>query len=61
MASNDQRMLQEAESLRAERQSSSALLATLQALQNEVQRSEGEAKSRLNAQVDNLQVSINCR
>jgi chromosome segregation ATPase len=55
LAASEKRLLQETDSLRSERQSSAALLATLQNLQNEVQRAENEAKTRLQAQIDSLQ------
>lgn len=56
VVASEQRLLQEQESLRSERHSSAALLATLQSLQNEVQRADSEARARLQGQIDSLQV-----
>ncbi|KAL3869712.1 hypothetical protein ACJMK2_042363 [Sinanodonta woodiana] len=51
----EQRLVQELDSIRRERHSQSLVLANLQAIQNNLERSDFETKSRLNRQVETLE------
>ncbi|KAL5021860.1 hypothetical protein ScPMuIL_001015 [Solemya velum] len=53
--STEKRLQQEIESMRRERQSQSMLLANLQAIQNNLERQEHEAKNHFKSQIENLQ------
>jgi hypothetical protein len=57
IAASEHRLQQEMEMQRVERQGNTQLLATVQSLKNEFDRAENEAKIRLNAQIDSLQVT----